>query len=215
MRRDVRRRDLSIAIEVGRVQTRCMSHDTFVSITDAADLAGVSKKTVERAYKKFMDHPEFGEMIEKREHGSGYRYFVTKSFVNKCVGQKTTRSGTASRDSVASSNNQSVAALIEQLEVKDRRIDKLTEMLQQKEEFNEALIRKGLNLPEGKTRIDQDEMPKKIANDSATQDESTSIIETRFVTTEKGTDNDMNPSLFPTMRKGLAIAGRYLRKDVF
>ena len=215
MRRDVRRRDLSIAIGLLRVQTPRMSHDTFVSITDAAELAGVSKKTVERAYKRFMDHPEFGEMIEKREHGSGYRYFVTKSFVDKCVGKNATKKGSRFRELVEASDKRSVAALIEQLEIKDRRIDKLTEMLQQKEEFNQALISKGLNLSEGKGRIDQDDIDENLSEGPATQTESSSIIDAHIVARGKGTHEDTNkPPLFPTIANGVAKVGKLLRHDI-
>lgn len=214
MRRDVRRRNLSIAIEVTRAQTPHMTHDTFVSITDAAELAGVSKKSVERAYKKFMDHPEFGKMIERREHGSSYRYFVTKTFVDKCVVKQAARRPSGSKEAGDTSNERSVAALIEQLTIKDQRIDKLTEMLQRKEEFNEALIRKGLNLPEGTSNTDRDENSQEAGEVSEAQETSTSIIDAEVINRGEGTEHEYR-FLFPTVRRGLAFAGRYLRRDVF
>lgn len=217
MRRAVRRRDLSIAIEVRQVETLRMLHDTFVSITDAAELAGVSKKTVERAYKKFMDHAEFGEMIEKRQHGSGYRYFVTKSFVDKCVAKKGTQRRTGSKNAINAADNRSVAALIEQLDIKDRRIDKLTEILEQKEQFSETLIRKGLNLPQGTTPIDQDELSDRpVASGTPVnlEHEKTSIVDAEVMPPEWGSRLDSERPLFPTLRRGLRTAGRILRVDV-
>ena len=59
--------------------------DTFLSIKEAAELAGVSKKTVERAYRKHLDDPNISHLIEKRQRGSGFSYFVTRSFVDRCI----------------------------------------------------------------------------------------------------------------------------------
>ena len=182
-----------------------MTDDNFVSITDSAELAGVSKKTIERAYKKFMDHPDFGSMIEKRPHGTGFRYFVTKAFVDKCVSKQVTRQ----------SNDKSVAGLVAQLAVKDRRIDKLTEMLEQKEQFSQALIRKGFNLPEGGTHAD-------ATDDASVVQEVEPSTTTPVVIAANVVANSTlerpppaTRPLFPTLGKGLASAGKLLRKDIF
>ena len=53
-----------------------MTPQEFLSIRDAAELAGVSKKTIERAYKKYIDHPKLGPLIEKRPVGNSHRFFV-------------------------------------------------------------------------------------------------------------------------------------------
>lgn len=204
----MRRRDLSIAILLYVTHDRRMTLTPLLSVKEAADLAGVSKKTIERAYKKHFDDPEFQKLIEKRKHGSGYRYFVARSFVEQCV-MRPRASSKRNQSKQSDANPVAIVALRHQLEVKDRRIDELLGMLSRKEEFNEALIRRGLNLPEGMAVDEPTE--EKTEEDSPTSP----VVNAEVVVKPQSHNTQNGRALFPTLSQGIKKVGNALRADVF
>lgn len=194
-----------------------MTSSTLLSVKEAADLAGVSKKTIERAYKKHLDDPRFHKLIEKREHGSGYRYFVTRSFVEKCVVRPRSSAERAQRKN-DDSDPAAVVALRHQLDVKDRRIDELMTMLSRKEEFSEALIRKGLNLPEGNASDEAQvrDTDEQANEEELTEDVASATVVDAEVVVQSHTPNKVADSraLFPTLKVGIGKVAALLRTEV-
>ena len=77
---------LSIGIVHETVQSAAMTDSTFLPIREAADLAGVSKKTIERAIKRhFLENnltaETAGDIFQVREKGSRKLHFIADSFI--------------------------------------------------------------------------------------------------------------------------------------
>lgn len=100
---------------------------TFISIKEAADLAGVSKKTVERAYKKHIDANNLtdtaaAKFVRFEQSGNRKQVFLSDTFVQDLF---KTKKGTMPSSRSADDE------LINQLRVKDEQIKNQTDHISQ------------------------------------------------------------------------------------
>ena len=121
MRYDVRHDVLSIVHDGARQHTPTMIDHKFISIRDAAQLAGVSKKTIERVYKKYLKDNGLAletasDIIRLDEQGSRRQFLISETFVRDSVMKGQSASG---RPHVASNVD---AELIRQLNIKDEQL---------------------------------------------------------------------------------------------
>jgi len=124
---DVRHDVLSIAHVGRRLHTPAMTDSKFLSIRDAADLASVSKKTIERAYKKYLskhsiDVESASDVVKVEQKGSRRLFFVSESFVRDTVMKTVSQSQ-------KSANTGIDAELIRQLNIKDEQLRAKDEQL--------------------------------------------------------------------------------------
>lgn len=79
--------------------------DEVLFIKEAAEPARMSEKSVGRRYKKILYDAELGKLIGKRKVGNVCRYFVSKSFVEKCVMKKIGTHVSETRSTAAGDSN--------------------------------------------------------------------------------------------------------------
>ena len=118
-----------------------MTNDPFITFKQAAELAGKSKKTVERFYNKQKGNADYADAFEHRPDASGAKYFIRESVVLRDIAKGTTGKTTAetSRDGAAQN---AIREVVNQLQVKDQQIeakDRQIENLQQSLQAEQAL----------------------------------------------------------------------------
>jgi len=109
-----------------------MTNDPYISFKKAADLAGVSKKTVERFHTKHKDHSDYTDAFEHRPDAKGAKYFIKESVVLRDIVKSGTENSTSDSDA-GTAQQAAVHEVINQIKVKDEQLkekDKQIENLQ-------------------------------------------------------------------------------------
>ncbi|QDT43462.1 hypothetical protein Pan241w_35630 [Gimesia alba] len=116
-----------------------MTNDPFITFKEAADLLGdVSKKTIERFYKREKDNPEYADAFEHRPDAKGAKFFIRKSIAL----QTEFKQGSTGKSSTADNSDvvrEAIHELTNQLQVKDQQLATKDQQLVTKDKQIESL----------------------------------------------------------------------------
>lgn len=118
-----------------------MTNDRFITLKEAADLARVSKKTVERFRERHKDNPDYADAFQHRPEAKGAKYFIKESVVLRDIASSGAGNSAVSTDADAA-QEKAVQAVVDQLDIKDKQLqekDKQIENLQQSLQAEQAL----------------------------------------------------------------------------
>ncbi len=98
-----------------------MTTDPFITFRAAAELRDVSKKAVERFYKKEKTNPEYSDAFEYRADAKGAKYFIRESIALRAEFTK----ASANRSSFGRGSDEgkdAIREVVNQLKIKDEQL---------------------------------------------------------------------------------------------